>query len=567
MKLLGIFSKDISAKAFFIICPLLFCIKLWLVQAHTVMVTVTPHDDLLFIRHAQSLLSGDWLGEYNQLTLIKEPFYPIFIALSNWLCIPLLVAQQILYAFSCVVFIWAIRPVVRNRYVLLVVYIILLLNPGSYNYPAIGRIFQLAIYAPLAMMVLSFLLGMAIRSRQSLGKGLFWSFGLGVSFSLFWITRDESIFIVPSLLLVSLFLLLTIGRKSRKHFFQTLLLVVLPFVLMTGTIRVIEKINMAKYGVPAVVEITSDAFKAAYGGLLRIKSNQERQFFPAVRDARMKAYAVSPTFKEVEEYLEGPVGLGWQTLAGNNDIPAAFFIWAFRDSVAAAGYYKSGPEALRFYQKMGDEIDAACDSGKLNCRQRPNSLLSSSSLVPPWRPEYNKLVLPTFYAIILKTIAFDGFNASTESARSFGPAEIMDLFSAVTGEDLLSSKRNHNISWELESHLNKEKTRILGQIGWVYQLLSPYLFFLSLVILLWNIFTGLKKRRLNLMTVFSMATLGAIFSITFVMTLVTITSYSEVARIMQVSFPLVLLFILSVFLDVISQNEISPVSLREEAAL
>jgi cation transport ATPase len=143
----------------------------------------------------------------------------------------------------------------------------------------------------------------------------------------------------------------------------------------------------------------------------------------------------------------------------------------------------------------------------------------------------------------------------------------MDLFSAVTGEDLLSSKRNHNISWELESHLNKEKTRILGQIGWVYQLLSPYLFFLSLVILLWNIFTGLKKRRLNLMTVFSMATLGAIFSITFVMTLVTITSYSEVARIMQVSFPLVLLFILSVFLDVISQNEISPVRLSEEAAL
>jgi hypothetical protein len=65
------------------------------------------------------------------------------------------------------------------------------------------------------------------------------------------------------------------------------------------------------------------------------------------------------------------------------------------------------------------------------------------------------------------------------------------------------------------------------------------------------------------MTIFSIATLGSIFSITFVMTLLTITSYSEIGRVMQVSIPLILLFILSVFLDVMGMNETAPVDLQE----
>jgi hypothetical protein len=563
MKVFEIMRKDLSLKAFFITCPLLLCLKLWLVRAHLLMVTITPHDDLLFIRHAQSLLNGDWLGEYNQLTLIKEPFYPIFIALSNWLGIPLLAAQQILHALSCCIFIWAIWPLAHKRYVLLATYIILLFNPGSYNYPAVGRVFQLAIYAPLATIVFSILLGMAIRLPHSYKKALLWSLGLGIALSTFWMTRDESIFILPSVVLVCVFLLLSAGRKSRKQCGQILLLCVLPFVVLKGTILVVEKINMIKYGVPAVVEITGDAFKAAYGGLLRIKSDEERQFFPAVRDVRLKAYAVSPTFKEIEKYLDGPVGEGWQNLSGNNDIPAAFFIWAFRDSVAAAGYHKSGTEALQFYQKMGDEIDAACDSGQLNCRKKPNSFISSSSLVPTWHNEYNKLVLPTFYSILRRMIAFDGFNASTDSARSFATSDIMALFSAVTGEKILSTKKGMDPHQEFNAHLNKEKTRILNQIGWMYQVFTPYFFVLSLIILLWNMFAGFKKRRLKLMTIFSLSTLGGIFSITFVMTLVAITSYSEIGRVMHDGFPLVLLFILSVFLDVIGRDERFPVALPQ----
>ncbi len=556
--MLAIFKKDTSPKAYRLTCLLLVLIKIWLIRAHLVMVTLTPHDDLLFIRHAESLLKGQWLGDYNQLTLIKEPFYPMFIALSNWLSLPLLFSEHLFYAISCGVFIWAIGPLVRQRIVLLGAFLFLLFNPGSFNYPAVGRIFQLAIYAPLAILVVSLLLGMAIRATAPLRTALGWSCGLGTALSIFWITRGESIFLMPSVGMVFLFICITVGGKNLKDWRRPLLLCALPFVLMWGTIQTVQQINKSQYGVPAVNELLTPEFESAYGGLLRIKSNEERQFFPVVRDARVQAYAVSPTFREVEKHLDGPVGMGWLTLAGADDIPAAFFVWAFRDSVAAAGYHSSGTKALEFYRKMGAEIDAACDAGTLQCRARV------TSLVPPWRPEFNALILPTISAVIEKTLTFEAFNAHTDHFRNAIPREMMTLFSNVTGENLLSSKPGgSDVYPDYITHLNREKCRILGQIGHAYQIIIPYLFAVSLLLLLFNLGVGVKKRRLTLMTLLSVSSLGGMLSITAVMTLLTITSYSEIARVMHVSFPLVLIFIISVFLDIMGLNTAAPAALPD----
>jgi hypothetical protein len=555
---LTILHKDISPKAYRMTCLLLVIIKLWLVRAHLVMVTVTPHDDLLFIRHANSLLSGQWLGEYNQLTLIKEPFYPIFIAISHWLSLPLLFAEHLFYAIACWIFVWAIGPLVRQRIWLLAAFLFLLLNPGSFNYPAIGRIFQLAIYAPLAIIVLSLLLGMAIRATGPWRTALAWSGSLGIGLSIFWITRGESIFLMPSVALVFLYLLVTLGGKNPRQWGRPLLLCALPLICMFGTVQTVKQINKIQYGVPAVIEITTPEFEAAYGGLLRIKSTKERQFFPVVRDVRVQAYAASPTFREVEKHLDGPVGQGWMTLAGDNDIPAAFFIWAFRDSVAAAGYHTSGEKALEFYRKIGEEIDAACDSGQLQCRPR------LTSLVPTWHTEFNALILPTVYKVIEKTLIFEGSNAHTDQFRSAAPGEIMEFFGNVTGEKALSSKRGGSDVYPYYfTHLNREKCRILEQIAYVYKLFIPYLFVIALLLLFWNLAVAVRKRQLALMTVLSISSLTGMLSITAVMTLLTITSYSEIARVMHVSFPLVIIFITSTFLDVIGSLTSQPATRRE----
>ncbi len=46
--------------------------RLWLVEAEDFLATYTPHDDYLFIKLAQHILSGAWLGPYDQVTLFHN---------------------------------------------------------------------------------------------------------------------------------------------------------------------------------------------------------------------------------------------------------------------------------------------------------------------------------------------------------------------------------------------------------------------------------------------------------------------------------------------------------------
>ena len=46
------------------------------------------YDDFLFIKYADSLLHGNWLGDYGYTTLAKSPSFSIFIAFTSLLGIP-----------------------------------------------------------------------------------------------------------------------------------------------------------------------------------------------------------------------------------------------------------------------------------------------------------------------------------------------------------------------------------------------------------------------------------------------------------------------------------------------
>ena len=77
----------------------LIIIKLWLVEALDFVATYTPHDDYLFVRLAKSILNGEWLGPYDQLTLVKGPVYPLFLAVAHHTGLPLLFVQQLLMPY------------------------------------------------------------------------------------------------------------------------------------------------------------------------------------------------------------------------------------------------------------------------------------------------------------------------------------------------------------------------------------------------------------------------------------------------------------------------------------
>ena len=91
----------------------LTALKLWLTRGPGVYAMGSAGlDDRLFIELAQHLVRGEWLGPYNELTLAKGPFYPLFIAATFLVGVPLFLAQHLLYAAACGLFVRALRPMV-----------------------------------------------------------------------------------------------------------------------------------------------------------------------------------------------------------------------------------------------------------------------------------------------------------------------------------------------------------------------------------------------------------------------------------------------------------------------
>ncbi len=525
---------------------LLLSAKLWLVQAHPLMATDTPHDDLLFVSQAHNLLSGSWLGDYDQLTLIKGQFYPLFIALGYYLSIPLLLLQQLLFALASFVAVWAVVPLVKNRWLLLLFFLVLVFNPFSYNYPAVGRVLRLGIYAPLGILVFATILGLVVRSGGSWKRTLGWAAAGGFFLAAFWNTREESIWIVPSLVILYIPLVWSLRQCSWRAALGRLIVFLLPFLILFSANAALVHKNNAAYGIPARIELDTPEFKSAYGGLLRIKTDDWRQYFPVTSAARQKAYEVSPAFREIKAYLDGSIGKRWMALCVCDDLPAAFFIWAFRDSVAAAGYHQNGPETLDYYRRMGTEIDEACDNGTLDCRPR------ITSLIPAWHREYNKLLVPEYLSVLRQIVSFRDFSAETKAMLSRGNARKMQMYEVVTGERLLTSKPHVLRSYpQFHSHLNEEKIRFLNDIGSVYKRAVPVMFVIAGVgfFLLFGI--GVYKRSLSPFIFAAVAALAGVCSIAFILTLLKITSYSEIERAMHSAYGMVLLFIMMVILEVI----------------
>jgi hypothetical protein len=213
--------------------------------------------------------------------------------------------------------------------------------------------------------------------------------------------------------------------------------------------------------------------------------------------------------------------------------------------VAKAGYHKHGPTTLDFYQRMGHEIETACEDGRLDCRPR------FTSLIPPWHAEYNALLLPTWFSVLERAVRFESFTASTENHVSRGHWLIRMQYEVVTNERPLPNRRAIIAQYPEYNRLqNQEKIEILEGVGTVYKVLVPPLFLLAVALFFFLLIRSLRRRQFSVLTLTGAAALAGIAALTFILTLLTITSYSEIERALHPVYPMVLLFIAATFAEV-----------------
>ena len=368
----------------------LFAAGLWLVAATPVPFIGGSYDDLLFVRQANALLDGHWLGAFDQLTLSKGCFYPLFLAAMAKLHAPVLAATQAVYLSAALLFsrIGATRPAATLRFALLA------LSPVPLD-GACALLMREPLYAALTLAAL------ASTARRLLPAQARWPWGVvcGATLAAFWLTREEGVWLVPALCVLLAGALLR-GRQEKKklgpppappakscwgvggewlHSTQSFLL---PAAFFSVCLLAIAATNQTAYGVFRTNDFQQGPFSAAYGALSRIDHATWQRFIPVPRDARAKAYAVSGAARELQPFLEGEPGRGWiaigcqsNPIADCQDFQSGWFIWALRDATTRAGHYGSAQEADRFYRRLAKEIDAACDKRKLACLKPPHGYL------------------------------------------------------------------------------------------------------------------------------------------------------------------------------------------------
>lgn len=422
--------------------------KLFLLSGqHIFALGYAGHDDRLFINIANNLLRLHWLGDYNKFTLAKGPGYPIWIAISYLLGVPLLFSQYLLYILACIMLIIALKPLFLKNYLwLIIIYLVVLFNPSSFSNQIATRVIREGIYPALSLFIIAFSIGILVRRDKTIKNITVWMIGLSIMLSYFWLTREEGVWIMPFLISILLFTAFKLWREREKQWKLKSVLLIIPFIILFFSILTVSSINYYKYGIFSTVEFNNSYFLEAYGSLTRVKDKEWQQFLPVSREKMSKIYAVSPAFKKLEPFFDGDIGQGWAKtssvlqLKNPSEIGGGWFMWAFRDAVAAAGYYDNGKDAMNYYKQLSVEIDAACTKKELDCFGKRATMMD---------PFYKEQIGPIFDSTIKTTeylISFKGSDIS-QTVSSIGDKDSLDLFSKMTHEPIYVDSSNEIKGW------------------------------------------------------------------------------------------------------------------------
>jgi hypothetical protein len=523
-------------RAVLAIAIALVLVKLWLVSEQR-MTAVGPagHDDHLYLYLANSLAQGRWLGAYSHMTLIKGPFYPMWIAMSFASGIPLLLSEHLLYAAACAVLAVALSPALPSRRLRLALFALLFFCPLSFADGPMTRVVRESIYVPLTLLVLATALGLALRLDEPLQATRGWIAGLGASLAAFWLCREERIWIVPALLVIAGWSLL---RWPRREVLRRGLA---PLGLAAALVSAVVLINGFRYGAFVITEFTEGAYPRAYAALTHVGHEKDRLkvFLPA--ETRRRIYAASPRFAELEPFLEGEVGRGWIKPACDafgicDEIGSGWLMWALRDAAAAAGHYRDGGEAARYWSAVADEVASACGKQMLKCRAW------SLGFLPPLRREH----IQAFPRAVLRGAAmlvnYDG--ATPHPAPSTGPAFLLVDFRDIARARLMPAPAIEEQSTPRRDRLEALQERILGGILAAYRGAIPLLAAAASIAFVVAAAWRLRRRRPSPLLFVSVALLVAAATRVLLLALIEVTAFSGITvGYLAPGYPLVLGFI------------------------
>lgn len=344
-----------------------------------------PHDGLLYVSLAAALMEGRWLGEYNHLTLIRQPVYSLFLAANGLLEFRLHLTQYLLTVTGGLFLALSLRRLGLSDARTLLLLGLVLFHPVFLAVSLFAA--TEALYVPLTLCWLAGGIGLLATARGPWPSHVAWSLLFACSLALLWHTRSESLWLLPPLLFIWLGAAKLHRGTWRRRLAGMSLVVLLPLFAILALDCYIKTKNEAKYGVPVTHELAEENFARAFKQLSRVAPEHHRPYVPVPRLAMREAFGASPTFARLEPFLEAQFdGRGWSRpgylwMGIKDELVNGWFMWAVRDGAALLGEHAEAPRASLFYGRIADEIALACEQGLIACTANPTGNLLAPPLV------------------------------------------------------------------------------------------------------------------------------------------------------------------------------------------
>lgn len=476
----------------YILC--IFCIiilRIWLIKDREILaITPSPHDMQLYITNAQSLTQGHWFGQYNERIITRGPVFPFFIALSYVLHIPLTIAQTILYCIASLLFFFCMIPVVKRKWILIPLYILLLFNPFLFDHETFFQITRSALYPALSLAVSLSCFCLITTIHTSFKKSFFVSNALGIFFFLFWYYREEGFFLVPLIIVCYGYSLWTTW-KSKKMSKQYIALLLIPIIIFCTGTHILSAINKKEYGIYTTREFSHSSYAKASSLLLRIQAEPHNPLIPISRQTRKTLYTLSPSFAKLEFFFEGEKGYNWANSSEvwthlppeKRELAGGSFYWALRDAVWDITK-PSQQKEQQFFEQLTKEITELCRTKHITCGFFPISgftLFNASD-----RNQFYEQWVNTIQTGILA----NKLDISTEPKISDGPVEQIAIFREMTKGLILTNDTSHQ-----QTSQSSILSVIYPAIKFLYERIMPMILLFLYVHFIFRLF---KQKTLTL---------------------------------------------------------------------
>lgn len=356
---------------------IVFTLLRLVIGANTLLIVRTEwgHDDGLMIGQIISFYHLKWLGSWNPLLLIKGGVYAAYIGMLGIFRIPYFISLYGLYIFADIVLLVAIKPIVRNRWVRLGIYLFLLFSPVMFHRDVVQYVYRNALLPGTSLLIVASYIGLFFRRRKR-KKMIPWAIYAGIGMGLFYYLCENSIWLGLFAIGASIITVIYVCIEQEPQLKSRVAMLLIPFLMMMLVRCAFSICNSYAYDTTVLNSRMDTSFKTMMAKMIQVKRHPEDTNLNIWITSNMMEDIInaSPTLQSIEKEIQDSyVSWGWDT----GEISGDFTQWVMLTAMSNAGVYENMAEGEAFCEKVATELDTAFEEGSLKRTDVPQLRISA----------------------------------------------------------------------------------------------------------------------------------------------------------------------------------------------